>query len=193
MLISVADYRDTTGDVTTSDVDASAAISRMQSRIESYLDRRLESQPYLEKHYYNAATPVVLKQYPVTAVTSILKDGTAITLDTIVVNGDTGVLFHSNTLTWAKELTIEYTAGYETCPDDIRYVLCDLAKARVDGTLDSFGPQDARALKKETVYGVASVEYFAGSAMSKVEFFPELGPYVSVLERYKRPFEVPSF
>ena len=191
MLISVADYRDVTGDVTTSDVDISAAISRMQSRIESYLDRRLESQPYIEKHHHVSRTPVLLKQYPVTELTSAEKEGTVVAVDDMVLNADTGVLWHSDKLTWAKTVVISYTAGYETCPEDIKYVLCDLVKARLDGTLDSSGPQEARALKKETVYGVSSVEYFAASAVSKVEFFPELGPYVSVLERYKRPYEVP--
>lgn len=193
MLISVSDYRTVTEDEATSDAKITAAITRMQSLIESYVDRRLGSQSYTETHIQTTAHPILLRQYPVTEITSATKDGTTVDATDLLINSDTGVLIHGSKLAWAKEAVIEYIAGYETCPDDIKYVLCDLVSGRLDGSLDVMGPESARALRKETVYGVSAVEYFASTAPSKLEFYPELGPYVSVLDRYKRPFEVPKF
>ena len=62
MLISVDDYRDVSGDITTSDALVSAAIVRMQARIESYIQRNLESQEYVEKHIHITPHPIMLKE-----------------------------------------------------------------------------------------------------------------------------------
>ena len=194
MLISVTDFRDATGDTASSDAEITRALTRVQNRIEGYLDRMLESQEHVDKHLFVGPEPVVLLQWPVTALTSIDKDGDDIDVSSVLLDWKTGLLHHKNKLTWGEDVEITYTAGYESCPEDIKMILIDLAQSHLAGTLEVMGPASTRALKRDTVYGVSSVEYDTNLVDTKgIEFYPELGPYTRMLDKYKRPYEVPSF
>ncbi len=192
MLISVEEYREASGDTATSDAAVARSIRRVQTRIEGYLDRKLELQEHVENQF-NVATPtLILRQWPVVLITSIDKDGTDIPLSDVKVQPNVGIIQHGNRLLWASDVEITYTAGYEHCPDDIRLVLVDLAQAHINGELDITGTLASRRVKRDTVYGVAAIEYDTNMVDSRqIEFYPELGPYVRILEKYKRPYEVP--
>jgi hypothetical protein len=189
--VSTRRYRTLTGDQETSDADIQTNLKHAQTIVESFVERSLEAQSHTDVHYFIDASPVILDQWPVLELTRIDKDGADVAIGDVVVDNLRGVIHHKGRLTWGENITIEYVAGYEECPADIETVLVSLAKSRLDGDLDVTGPASARAVKKDTVYGVSAIEYDT-SSFSKVqlEFYPELGPYVRILERYRRGYEM---
>ena len=193
MLVTADDYYDTYPSTAYSFDDIEAALSRAQTRIEGYVDRSLEHQEYTESHHYVGAGPLVLVSWPVSALTSISKDGNSIDPTNVTLDQSNGTLYHNNLLTWAKEVEVVYSAGYAVCPDDIKLVIFDVANAHLDGSLSIMGPTGSRIAKKETVYGVSAVEYGDSVSTSAVGFFPELGPYTKILDKYKRPPAIPRF
>ena len=194
MLIPLADYRTFTGDVASADADVTVALTRAQQSVEGYLERNLESQAYTETHRFISHPALLLAQYPVTVLTSVTKDGTTLSVDDMILDAERGLLYHKGSALWGHEVSVTYTAGYATAPGDIKQVICALAEAHLAGTLSITGPESSRAVKKDTVYGVSAVEYdTAFVAKAELDFYPELGPYVRILDKYRRPYEVPRF
>ena len=191
MLVTLSDYLTAVGTSSASDADIEASLAHVQSIVEAFLDRSLELQEHTEVHNFVGPEPILLHQWPVTVLTSIDKDGTSVDTAGVVVNKARGLLYHKNTLNWAEEVTLVYRAGYETCPPDLKSIIVSLTTARLAGELDINGPTSARGVKKDTVYGVSAIEYDTSTlAKAQLEFYPELGPYVRVLERYQRGYEV---
>lgn len=191
MLVTIADYRDYANDTASSDAEITAALARAQTSVEGYIDRYLELQEHIETHLYVGPEPILLGQWPVSAITSIDKDGTSIDPTDLVVDKKRGMINHKNLLIWGEDVEITYTAGYATCPNDLRLVICELAKARLSGDLEVTGPASARAVRKDTLYGVSAIEYEPmATTATPLEFYPELGPYVRILDKYRRAYEV---
>jgi len=191
MLVSVTEYRTASGDTATSDAEIDASLSHVQAMVEAFLDRLLGAQAHTEVFTFVSPEPLLLRQWPVTTLTSLDKDGTAVDVTEVVVDKARGILHHRNLLNWAEQVTVTYTAGYATCPPDLKAVIVSLTTARLAGELDVNGPASARGVKKDTVYGVSAIEYDPSPlAKAQLDFYPELGPYVRVLERYQRAYEV---
>ena len=80
-----------------------------------------------------------------------------------------------------------YSAGYSNAPYEIKVVLATLVEGYLEGVTG--GLAEVQGVKKETVFGVASLDYGDPGAMASAYGTPyaELGPYVSVLEKYREP------
>ena len=192
MLVPIDKYRTVTGDTESSDSEIETALRYAQSRVEGYTERQLESQEHIERHYFVGPEPLLIKQWPISDIASIDKDGSVIDPAAMTLDRGRGVLHHNNKLTWGKEIIITYTAGYGPCPADIESLIVELAKSRLTGALNITGPQSAQAIKRETVYGVSAVDYDTSAQSSaRIEFYPELGSYVRILDRYCRASELP--
>ena len=181
--LSVADYRAATGDTTTSDADVRRAITRYLALTEGFLRRQLKAEKVTDVYRFVSA-PILLRRYPVLDVHAIDADGSSIDVNVVEVNGESGVLFHN--FGRKRKVQVTYTGGYEELPQDLKYVIFTLANSFIQGAVD-----DVRPVKKETVYGVQSIDYVTSSQMEGYgEMYAELGAYVSILERYRRADEL---
>jgi hypothetical protein len=79
---------------------------------------------------------VMLPQFPVTAVTSMVVDGVTLNVTTDVDWYRSGILKRDNSATWGSRrqtIVVNYTHGYVTIPDDLKSV----CKARAERLLDN--------------------------------------------------------
>lgn len=116
------------------DIDtATATVVRTMATgiVTGYTNQLIETATYTHLLPISAACTIRIPQRPVTAVTSVTVDGTALTSgtewdwdgysDTIALDGWSP----DNEDEW--QATVVYTAGYATVPDDITAVALDLA------------------------------------------------------------------
>lgn len=116
------------------DIDtATATVTRTMTTgvITGFTNQLIEAATYTHLLPINADRTIRLPQRPVTAVTSVTVDGTALTTDTdwdwdgisdlIVFDGWTP----SEDTDW--QATVVYTAGYATVPDDVTAVALSVA------------------------------------------------------------------
>lgn len=187
MIVSLADYRALSGDVVSTDAGVGRTILRYQALIEGFLDRRLELATVAnEKHSMVTPAPLLLRRYPITEITSVTADGGTVDHTEFNVNEESGIVYHNNLLNWKRKVLITYRGGYDPLPADLQYVVCTLVEARLKGEVD-----DVRPVRKETVYGVQSIDYATGSHLEAYgQPYAELGAYVSILERYRRADEL---
>jgi hypothetical protein len=159
------------------DIDtASATIARTMATgvITGYTNQLIESATYTHLLPINADRTLRLPQRPVTAVTSVTVDGSALTVDTdwdwngygdlIVLDGWSP----SNEDEW--QATVVYTAGHATVPDDITAVALSVAGRLFNATpgLVSEAIDDYRA------------QYAAGAAVGLLDHEKQ------ILRKYKQ-------
>jgi hypothetical protein len=85
-------------------------------------------------------------------------------------------------------VVVTYTGGYSEAPYEVKVALMTLAQAYLVGV--NGGLVTLTAGHKEVVAGVGSIDYGASSASQLAIFgtpYAELGPYVSILEKYREP------
>lgn len=106
-------------------------INAASQAIERYLDRSLKSQAYTELHHGRRQDSVLLRQWPVTAVTQVRFDNSHAFTDaaTIVPSDEYGIGDDQNSIIFYDRIVprgnnnvqVTYTAGYATVPSDIEY------------------------------------------------------------------------
>jgi hypothetical protein len=103
---------------------------------------------------------LILARFPVTAVASIVEDGTTLAAADYELDGARGIItrMHSGRPCWwpTSTIVIDYRAGYEllaTLPHDIERATINLVKAYY------FASQRDPALRSEDVPGVVSASY----------------------------------
>jgi phage gp36-like protein len=98
--------------------------------IESYCNRDFVSKAYTKTFDGSGGNALVLPDYPITAVASVTVNGQTIPAAASVTG--TGYSFSENTIVlngyiftrgWAN-ITVTYTAGYTTIPDDLVQACC---------------------------------------------------------------------
>jgi hypothetical protein len=187
-IITAAEYRTYAGladDDAPTNAVITAAITRYQSLVEGYCDRELEEADYTDTVYDFDQRELLLRNWPVIEVASVTVDGEAAAVADLQVKLDEGVIRNSEAEITGDLVVVEYTAGYEEMPPEIKAVMLTL----VDGFLrgESGGVNALRTVRRETVYGVSSIDY-EGVRNDQLFGAPyaELGPYVSVLAKYRR-------
>lgn len=70
---------------------------------------------------------LLLPELPVVSIGDVEYDGTVLTLDTDYTVWDSGIIRHT-TGVWTDPVTVTYTHGYSTIPDDIKGVCVDITK-----------------------------------------------------------------
>lgn len=124
---------------------------------EQYIDNIIEQREVTER-ISKERTPVALRYYPVTDVTSILIDGVE-TVGEFTQGFDDGIAWSiKGVSTFAKSISfkqmdITYTAGFNPIPSQIGYAIVRSAML-YEANATVGGP-----IKKQVVDGVGSIEY----------------------------------
>jgi hypothetical protein len=187
-IITATEYRTYAGlganDAPT-DAVITAAITRYQAMIEGYCQRSFEEADFTDVFYDFDQRELLLSNWPVVEVSSVTVDEESATVADLQIKLDDGVVRNASSEISGDVVTVVYTAGYEEIPRDLKEILLTL----VDGFLKemSGGVNTLRTVRRETVYGVSSMDY---EGVRNDELFgtpyAELGPYVSVLAKYCR-------
>lgn len=187
-IITAAEYRTYAGladDDAPTDTVLTAAITRYQSLVEGYCDRAFDETDYEETHYDVSAPELILRNWPVIEVASVTVDGESATVADLQIKLDDGVIRNSEDEITGDVVAVVYTAGYEEMPRELKEVMLTL----VHGYLreESGGLSTLRTIRRETIYGVSSIDY--EGVRNDVLYgtpYAELGPYVSILAKYRR-------
>ena len=154
-------------------------IDYASERIETHCGRRFASEAITEYADGSGTTELVLSRRPVTELTSVRVDAdrefseeTALDLsEQIVLRAESGVVERVDAVfpRGASNIRIEYTAGYETVPDDI-----ELAAVKLAAAWYAHARAGADGVKRETLGGY-SAEYARAALPADVEAI--LDPY----------------
>ena len=197
MILSAGQYRQYAG-LDPADPPTDAEIERALWRAEvfavAYIRRVLQHGTYRER-FYRVDTPrLVLSSWPVDQIVSITLDGNDVDFSDFDLHHADGILNHDGRLMGARTVEITYIGGFYRLPNDLAAAILTVAEATLAGGGGGMALQQG-TIKKETVHGVTTIEYFdprdSGSDESITGgTFPEYGPYVLVLDRYRRPLAI---
>ena len=149
------------------------AINTATLAIEHYCNRTFASTVYTaEKYDGNGMDTLYLKQYPITAVSAITVNDSALTTDDYEV--DTQSLYKSSG--WVqgrRNIAVTYTAGYSTMPEDLV-----MAATRIVGDMLSDEPINPN-IKSEKVgdYQYTLGDVSSNATMAVQKHSGELAPY----------------
>ena len=124
---------------------------------------------------------LILSRKPVTAVATVVEDGTTLTVTTdYETDSAAGVLIRlsdDNEICWpGVKIVVAYTAGWGTVPDDLK-----LAAVKLAGVLWSEGDRIDPNLKAIDIPGVMSREYWVAPSDDTLmprEVLDLLAPYI---------------
>jgi len=162
-------------------------IAEASQMIEDYCGRSFERETLTEKIAGNNTNMLFLSKFPIVEILSITHDGSAVTLtDVEISDAETGELYspfgfietarYGNTASRPqipsserRLYSIEYTAGYILPGEAGRNLPFSLERACVEMVKSMFARRkDDPSVVKETLAGVASVEY--GAAQGAAAF-----------------------
>lgn len=141
---------------------------------------------------------VYLRQFPVTALTSVTEDGVVLVRDTdFFLSGDDGILLRTdvqgNAKWWLpyKVVVVTFDAGYDPYPADLVPVLAAVVEHEYakKAQRDLNSGSNMEGVSKLTIFDVGSVEMSdAGPFQSDTsDVHPVLGNYTLVLDHYRSP------
>ncbi|MHB1001276.1 MAG: hypothetical protein ACYC27_18690 [Armatimonadota bacterium] len=113
---------------TYSDAEIQLAINTVSREIENYCNRMFNPADYSIKLNGSGRQALVLPQFPVLSVTSIVMDEVAVAAADYEIDSGAGILYHDYRWTkGARNITIVYRAGYTTIPPDISMIATKMA------------------------------------------------------------------
>lgn len=180
-ILTAAEYRLISGvsDDPPSDDEIELGIAKVQAMAESYCSREFDFKLRTETYLRVAENPLLLWHWPVADVTKVAtqENGEAEIPD---VRHSSGLVFHDHA--WdGQTVTITYSAGFETAPDDLKFAVAALVESQMAGESAPY------PIRKETVYGVSAVEYSVDPVEGAV-VYPGLAPFQAVFDKYRRAF-----
>lgn len=132
MLVDIATLRDFQFNIPTDNIENTTyyegLIKSATSIIESYIGYSFVPSSYVE--YYDDmknSRYLVVKNLPLIRVDDIFINGSSYTGD-YTFNKDTGIIRFENGFPNGTNIMLEYTAGYEVLPDDIKYAAMELVQ-----------------------------------------------------------------
>ncbi len=147
-----------------------AAIEIASSIVETYVGRELESATYTNEVFDGLGHPALwLRRFPVTAVTSVTEDGTALAVDDDYIFNASGRILRvsgGQRYPWVDKpaaIVITYDAGYTTIPANIRWVATRLA-ARILQAGRAYSGLDDAAIGLKSIKLEGSDEVTFGDA-----------------------------
>lgn len=97
-------------------------INACSSSIENYCERKFKEQTFTDEEYDGSGTRyLLLQQFPVKLVSSVVVDGAPLSTDQYKVRKNNGTLINSSSV-WKKgdiNVTVTYVAGYGEIPSDL--------------------------------------------------------------------------
>lgn len=177
MIISVGDYRQMADDQETPPDRIESAIKYVQTMVESYIGYALELTEIDETVFVGTNGVFRLSRWPIVEIFSITYDGVERrAVDVLAgIDAQAGLVWHDGSLR-NRSVVVRYAAGYAVIPRDIR----EAVVAIVADVIAHGRQSDARRVKRETVFGVAAVDYSEES-----DEYPALGAFAHVFDRYK--------
>jgi hypothetical protein len=168
-LTTVANFMSWVG-ATVTVPDMQRLVTAVSNYIQSLINRNITSQSYTETRDGNGGTRMVLGQYPVTAVASVMVDGITIPpspgpgQDGWVLAND-GVSLRGYTFDDddVANCVITYTAGYATTPLDLEQACLELAamrwkeRDRIGNASIAMGGQQTNFIIKDLPPSVATI------------------------------------
>jgi hypothetical protein len=198
-ILTATEYRTYAGLAPTdapTDAKIDRAIWRYESLVEGYLQRVMARVRQSEKYYFIDTANLVLARWPVLNVYAIT-DGASKTFDVtrMLIHHSKGEIYHRGLLAGQETVQVDYEAGWDinSLPDDIKVVVFALAEALLSGSGGGSAALSSAPIKKETMHGVATIEYDTSLLVDSGDGgigsgrYAELGPYVSVLDKYRAP------
>ncbi len=140
-------------------------IGRASAVVETYLHRTLEAETDIIETVDGSWHPlIVLEKWPVTGITSIVENGTALTSDDYLFYEDGRVLRGKlGTQWWTRQrqaIVITYDAGYAVIPRDIAHATSSMvARWFQAGAAYAAAPDSAGAVKRISLEGSDEIEY----------------------------------
>ena len=188
MVLTVDQYREMTQNRSTppTDVDITLALARYTALIEGFCGRSFSYQTCCETHYNVGLGPIGLNVYPVGEVTGITVKGESKDLSQYQIHKSAGLIYHEGSL-YAQDVRVQYVGGFAEAPYEVKVALSTLVSAYLSG--EHGGVETLQSGRKEVVQGVGSIDY-GGSQQQTAAFgspYAELGPYVSILEKFRVP------
>lgn len=192
-IFTAADYRTYAGLLPADpppDVDILKALARYEALVAGYLQRGLSFARRVERYYFIDSPEIILAHWPVSVLHSVSVNGRQVDISDMILHRSKGELYHKGKLWGEEQVDIDYEGGWGATglPEDMRLVIMTLAEQFLSaGGATTLG---AGTIKKETVHGVATVEYFdprdsGSSDLGGSDDYPELGPYLSILKAYR--------
>ncbi len=177
-LCSVDDVRDMPGvDSSLSTAFIERKINQATEMIEGYTQRRFKTGTYTEEYDGSGTLELVLRQRPVTAVTSVSARSTslndadwdAIPTDQYFLDASAGILTGVSTFYGVNNRwQVVYTAGYDVIPADLREAAATLATYLVQGNASG---QSVKRRKE----GAREIEYVVPFSMGASSLINDLG------------------
>jgi hypothetical protein len=155
----------------TQDAELTLTLEMAQSLVEDYLGRSLNYAEYEDwVEVTHGQDTIVLKNHPVEVVLEIKDAATDLSIvyeSGYIVKPSGEVRFRSS---GQGDLVVSYMGGYLELPAWAMYAIVQTASAiwnaQGTGGAGAGGGASLGAVKKETVYGVASIEYETGGSSS---------------------------
>lgn len=108
----------------------SMLINAVSTFLINRIGRGVKSADYTQKMVWEGGNLIVLKNYPVSTITSVKVDDETIT-DYVSLT-DQGLIYVNDEIEKGSTVEINYTAGYSTVPDDLKVACLELIKTRFD-------------------------------------------------------------
>ena len=151
------------------------AITQVSSAIIGYCNRVFAQEAVQETFWMNNAKAemLCLSRYPISSVSSITVDGTALDLSLLDYDSLTGFAFlidsSGNPTTWqAMKIVVSYTGGYPAggVPYQVERACIDVVKAR------HFSRTRDPLVKSENIAGVLQTDYWVGQIGEQIGGIP---------------------
>lgn len=150
-LAAVKDYLGVTD--TTDDIRIAQIMVWVQELIDAYLGRVMVEAEHTQTAYKPRTEYLQLRNYPVSAISSITVDGEATDVTAYYLNQDTGEMYGE--FIYGDVNVIVYTGGYATLPAVVEEVYLSIVDDRY---IDYKGLSDAD-VKDVTLFDFAKVSY----------------------------------
>lgn len=128
----------------------------------------------------SGAEKLILSRRPVTSITSVVVDDVTLESTEYEVEAGPGLLFYLSddyrTMWTGNKITVVYTAGWATVPDDLK-----LAASKLVGDIYHAGTRDPN-LKRERIDGAGEWEYWVAPTsdpLASEEVMQLLSPYTN--------------
>jgi len=144
---------------TATDTLISSLITAVSTFIPNYLGRQILSADYVETYRGNGQDVMLLRNFPITAVTSVAFAGQTLTAAADPVALTSGLLFDDRALSLigyrfpiGLPVVVSYTAGYAATPPDI-------AQAAIELVGEAFRRRDRIGVSSKTLGGQEVVAF----------------------------------
>ncbi len=197
MLVSLSDMKAYLG-ISDGSQDAflTEQLNIISEAAENYCNRKFESANYVETFYEKDFQTIqdsdrgfiYLSHYPMTALTSIERDGELVAATEYRSNFDLGYLrFEDGFFSGGRIMEVTYTAGYTTIPYTIQSAVKSLVEERYNKKVSGVALNFGSDVQRVSIPGTISIDfdYSLESNTRKSAYGTLLGSYINIFDNYR--------